>query len=221
MSRRSRNFSILDNNDKLLIIFDENFSSMFQTSKARWDLRLANIYRIFILPKFRLSFHHSTDCLSRKKNLMKYSQFYCRIRSTVWCSLFTWAMSFLEHEKLIKVTLTKSEPQQTVTVLSSSVSWDPIVTICLCKKLEQEKKINIIIFIFFVHGRDFTMYINSPEKKSYLWFLSILSCSDVTYSSNIKDIHFIILIDPKQIKSMLINFECDRRTGSGILQRYE
>lgn len=57
--------------------------------------------------------------------------------------------------------------------------------------------------------------------SAHLWFLSILSCPDVTYSSNIKYIHFIILIDPIQIKAMLINFEGDGRAWSGVLREKE
>lgn len=55
--------------------------------------------------------------------------------------------------------------------------------------------------------------------SAHLWFLSILSCPDVTYSSNIKYIHFIILIDPIQIEAMHINFEGDGRAWSGVLRK--
>lgn len=43
----------------------------------------------------------------------------------------TFAISFLVQQKLMKVKLTKSAPQQIVTVFSSKVSCEPIVTICL------------------------------------------------------------------------------------------
>lgn len=46
-------------------------------------------------------------------------------------SVHSLAISLLVQQKFIKVIFTKSLAQQTVTVFSSSVSCDPIVTICL------------------------------------------------------------------------------------------
>lgn len=41
------------------------------------------------------------------------------------------AISLLVQQKFMKLRLTKSAPQQMVTVFSSRVSCEPIVTICL------------------------------------------------------------------------------------------
>lgn len=135
-------------------------------------------------------------------------------------------MSFLVQQKLMNVTLTKSEPKQTVIVFSSSVSCEPKVTICRsfrsyvhrrathalvtwikCNQILQfVKTMNIKKSLMSVRER----WINNElggkarEVRTYLWFFSILSCSNVTNSSNIKQIHFMLLVKPIKIKPLFV-----------------
>lgn len=58
---------------------------------------------------------------------------------------------------------------------------------------------------------------NRHAARPYLWFLSVLSRSDVTYSRNIEQVHFMILVDPIKIKALFINPQRYGRTQAGIL----
>lgn len=52
---------------------------------------------------------------------------------------------------------------------------------------------------------------------AYLWFFSILSCSNVTNSSDIKQVHFMILVKPIKIKPLFIYSQRNGRSRAGIL----
>ena len=77
-------------------------------------------------PNIRAKISKSVETLSGKKKL------YIKIKALLSKRSYqlTCAISFFVQQKLIKERFTKSEPQQTVTVFSSRVSCEPIVTIC-------------------------------------------------------------------------------------------
>lgn len=59
--------------------------------------------------------------------------------------------------------------------------------------------------------------------STHFWFFSVLSCPYVTNSSNIKKIHFMVLVKPIKIKALLVDPQRYWRSRAGILRekKYE
>lgn len=142
-------------------------------------------------------------------------------------------MSFFVQQKLMKVTFTKSEPKQTVTVFSSSVSWDPIVTICLSfRSCKQTWEIKHALVTWVGTNINCCLFAETNIKqnelwklriwfccRTHLWLFSILSCPDVTNCSNIQQIHFMVLVKPIKIKALIVYPQRNGRSRSGILRK--
>lgn len=167
------------------------------------------------MEKFQSSSQHSTQPLSAaepRRTLLR------RIQGAAWYSHIHLSNVLSRTWKINKSHIDKVRAAANgYRLVFECILRSHCYNLSLLAVKKKENKINNIILCFFRVLRRTAVCLEG-KIEAHLWFLSILSCSDVTYSSNIKDIHFIILINPIQIKSMLINFEGDGRAWSWVLR---